>query len=216
MWRFFDKYGQERSSAVAGAGTVVGQVPTWDGDSYEPVLPVVPTPTMAHIATQTVASNGGLLTFDNLPQTYNHLLILGRGTQVVYGPQWILYRVNNIATGVYDLNYGFNTAATRNDGESGSAGYAYMSYGFGDALTRVQQWEAWIHNYTSSTNKFSTSVFGSDWGGGSNGVGGRMGGTITNLIRVTSVITRLDFATTSWTDGFIAGTTISIFGVKNG
>lgn len=164
----------------------------------------------AFVPIATATPNNASVTFDNIPQTYQHLQvrILGRRNVAATNSD-IFMTLNNVSSGtLYDFHY-----LTGNGSTVSASGQASANFiGIHEAITGNSATASIfgvgiidIHDYASTTkNKTIRTFVGNDRNGAGNV-------SLTSaLYRSTSAITRIDFGTIT----YVNGTVFALYGIK--
>lgn len=183
----------------------------WDGSS----VPI--SPQFESIATITLSSTQGAVTFSSIPQTYKHLQIRSFAKNAYTqspGWDWVFAQYNNDSTytNYYShLLYGNGTSAG-----AGSAQASFWTGAIAAAATRVYSANIFassivdIFDYTD-TNKYKTSRFFGGADINTNSVYGEID-LNSSLWMNTSAITSITLYPT--TANLVAGTQFALYGIK--
>jgi hypothetical protein len=168
-----------------------------------------------------IASNTAVITFNSIPSTYAHLLIVGqvRSTRSTGGTDVLTGTVNNdTATNAYDTRMWEGHPARTPMYELGSyTTSGFNRYAFIPQAVSSDNWESntfasfwtFFPNYAATMSKPSYSYFTAD-----NNTTYAPQGIIYNIFNPTGAITRLDFKPTS-TNEFPAGTKLYLYGIDD-
>ena len=161
--------------------------------------------TMTPIATQILSSASASMTFNNIPQTYTDIIIIGKLVEDTAGNNNARMRFNS------DSATNYSGTGVTGDGTTASSGRGTNTTGigvsYGNANSgRVPEFILHIMNYANTTT-YKTTL-------GRNGCGASSGWTDANvnLWRSTSAISTISFHTTN--TNFGVGTMFTLYGVK--
>ena len=163
----------------------------------------------AFVPIASATPNGTGVTFDNIPQNYQHLQIRIMGKRnTTSSPSSIFMTFNNVATGTpYDYHHISANGSTVFASGQASANFFLLESGLtsNDATNTFGVGIIDIHDYASTTkNKTLRAIVGQDRNGAGNI------SLNSALFRSTNAITRIDFGTITYS----AGTVISLYGIK--
>jgi hypothetical protein len=163
--------------------------------------------TYESIATTTLGSNAGSVTFSAIPQTYTDLILVSNyrtiGTPAFFGCSW---KANGDTAANYSSTQFYGNGTSTSSGRNTSyAGYAFESYSTTSSQVAITNFQ----NYSNSTT-FKTAVSRSSGSGSSELVGAWV-----SMWRSTAAITTLTFFSTD-VGGvpFAAGNTFTLYGIK--
>jgi len=164
---------------------------------------------MQPIYTQTMAGTGGSISFNNIPQTFTDLKLVGsaRGTNSALSITAVLYLNGDTSLGSFTYLYG-NGSATGSSRASGYIDGVIIPSATSTAST-FGNFELYIPNYTSSNFKsiISDAV-------GENNATAADQGLRSILWRSTSAITQIGFNLGA--GNFAANSTFTIYGITKG
>jgi hypothetical protein len=168
-----------------------------------------------------IASNTSVVTFDSIPGTYAHLMIVAqaRSTRATGGTDTFTGTINNDpATNAYDQRFWEGTPSRSPMYELSSfTSSGFNRYGSMPQAVSTDSWESnswlstWIFfpNYAATMPKPSYTYYTTD-----NNTTYAPQGIIYSCFNPTGAITRLDFKPTS-TNQFPSGTKIYLYGIDD-
>lgn len=173
----------------------------------------MPTPTFDLISTTTVSnSTTATVTFDTIPQTYTHLVLICtiKADGVGNNSHGVRVRFNNISTSFYRSYYHLATGATGNTTSASEAVDTRGRIGYGAGTTsRLAYIEAVIPNYRDTTLYKTVNSF---WGHGASNNDAQNGYIIT-ANEATTAISRIDITFSDSLQYFGQNSKLSLYGV---
>jgi hypothetical protein len=166
----------------------------------------VAAPAGTVIADQLVTSAVSSIVFDTIPQSFKHLQLEATWMQSATTQGNVVARVNNLATAIYDNQYSYATGAAFTAAEAAAQTSALLQFGY----QQNGGCDVKFPNYTNAFLKWLRSSFFADWGGHTNGAGGRNIGEAQSLINLLTAITRIDIISPST---FVAGSRFTLYGI---
>jgi hypothetical protein len=157
------------------------------------------------IATQTVSSATGTVTFSSVPQTYTDLILVSSRQQTARQPMAL--RLNNDTTSLYSGTILLGDGAAPYSRRTTSASSITIG-GFWNGTTSTD----WATNITHIMNYTNTTTFTSTISRDSNVFFSGTVDTTAGLYRSTSAITTVSFLAISTT--FAVGSTFTLYGIK--
>lgn len=160
----------------------------------------------------TASPNGTSVTFDNIPQTYQHLQIRVLGKRNVSADNSSMFMtLNNVATGTpYDYHYLQGDGSSVSASGQASANFILIQEVLTGNTANANTFGVTIidiHDYANTSKNTTIRAIG---GNDRNGAGHI---TLNSaLYRSTNAITRIDFGTITYT----AGTVFALYGIKAG
>ncbi len=157
------------------------------------------------IATQTLSSATGAVTFSSVPQTYTDLILVSSRQQASAARMFV--RFNNDTAGLYSDTWLSGEGATAYSGrDTGQSGISIGGIWNGTTTTTWATNITHIMNYTNTTTFKSTLTRDSNEKAGTGTVEAMAG-----LYRSTSAITTINIFGGS---NFAIGSTFSLYGIK--
>lgn len=170
------------------------------------------------ISAQTNLSGSSLITFDNIPQTYDDLYILWSGRENIHNGHLIgKMTFNNDYTNNYSDLYGYSGGSSASTNSGSNSNVSYNTQGMwnanGSTSNTFSNSDIYIPQYKASGNKTYFSYgYGSNNGTGDYSSAFIMaGGTYSG----SSAITRIDFYSYQGTYSAYDGTSFYLYGIKN-
>lgn len=173
--------------------------------------------TLTLIQAQTSLSGSTLITFNNIPQTYDDLYILWSGRENIHNGHLLgKMTFNNDYSSGYD-RYAYSGGSTASTNDGSNSNVAYMTQGMwnanGSTSTTFSNSDIYIPQYRRSSIKTYYSYgYGSNNGTGDYSAAFIMAGGYWNN---TAAITRIDFYSYQGTYSAYDGTTFYLYGIKN-
>ena len=160
------------------------------------------------IATTTLGSNSGTVTFSSIPQTYTDLIIISDfrtvGTPTFFG---CTYKLNGDAGANYSSTYILGNGSSASSSRSTLyAGFAFESYSATSNQVAITNFQ----NYSNS-NTYKTAISRSSGAGSSELVGAWV-----SLWRSTAAITSITlYSTDLGAVPFASGNVFTLYGIKS-
>jgi hypothetical protein len=160
------------------------------------------------IATNTLASDTGAITFSSIPQTYTDLVLVYSGGMATNTGYAISYRINGSSSGIYNALrfYASGSGAQSTDQQYGNNQlYTLITSTFNPAAVNVTH----FFDYTNTTTK--KTMLAEQWNRGY--VSDGMVAKTVGMIDTTSAITSIQFSP-EFIANLLAGGTATLYGIK--
>jgi len=158
------------------------------------------------IATTTLGSAASSITFSSIPATYTDLRVVIVGQ--LSGNGYYAFRFNSVSTNTYSGTFLIGNGSAASSARIGAYSSGYLHYSGFIPTTQWTMATLDVMNYAGSTNKTCLT----DYSGDINGSGSKELGVNlwANTAAINSIIIRTDGA-----GQYIAGTTATLYGIKN-
>ena len=167
------------------------------------------TATYDPIATTTVSSTANTIVFSSIPNTFTDVRLVLVGTGSTAGLN-VYYRFNGDTASNYSSTHLWGDGASAGSGRATSQPYIFGNYAGNLSTTIPTMWTMDLFSYGGSTNKTALLTGSQDLNGSGN-VTRDVG-----LWRSTAAVTSITIwvGSTNLANGFAAGTTATLYGIK--
>jgi hypothetical protein len=165
---------------------------------------------MVPIATYTSTGNTNGTTFNNIPQTFQDLMVVGYGRDLraVSSENW-LFTVNGSSTALYSSTWLFGDGSSASSARESNSGFGYLFYGFTGASAGSGIFGSGAMHILNYANNTTFKTFLGRGASDCNGSG--LVGLTATLSRSTAPITTLLVQTF---ENLVAGSTITLYGIR--